>query len=131
MVAGNEGLCYTITNTNGRTLGWRLSCETKNQCIVKHTQSWRFRTLQVTRGRCTGKTPHLCIKWRVCFTIRRVGRAAEGTGLLNRHTGNCVVSSNLTLSAKCCSVRLSVRTPAFHAGKRSSILLQSASTIAG
>jgi hypothetical protein len=36
----------------------------------------------------------------VCFTIGRVGRAAEGTGLLNRHTGNCVVSSNLTLSAK-------------------------------
>jgi hypothetical protein len=31
---------------------------------------------------------------------RRVGRAVEGTGLLNRHTGNCVVSSNLTLSAK-------------------------------
>ena len=24
---------------------------------------------------------------------------AEGTGLLNRNTGNCVVSSNLTLSA--------------------------------
>jgi hypothetical protein len=36
----------------------------------------------------------------VCFTIGRVGRAAEGTGLLNRHTGNCVVSSNLTLFAK-------------------------------
>ena len=30
---------------------------------------------------------------------RRVGRVVEGTGLLNRHTGNCVVSSNLTLSA--------------------------------
>jgi hypothetical protein len=31
---------------------------------------------------------------------RRVGRAAEGTGLLNRHSGNTIVSSNLTLSAK-------------------------------
>ena len=40
----------------------------------------------------------------VCFTIGRVGRAAEGTGLLNRHTGNCVVSSNLTLSAKTVAV---------------------------
>jgi hypothetical protein len=39
------------------------------------------------------------------------------------------VSSNLTLSAKFCSVRLSVRTPAFHAGKRSSILLQSANIV--
>jgi hypothetical protein len=88
----------------------------------------------------------------VCFAIRRVGRAAEGTGLLNRHSGNTIVSSNLTLSAKyglvvqlvrvpachagrcgfesrpdrqvVCTVRLTVRTQAFHACNRGSIPLQ-------
>ena len=42
---------------------------------------------------------------------------AEGTGLLNRHSGNTIVSSNLTLSAKHGLVVQLVRVPACHAGR--------------
>lgn len=39
-------------------------------------------------------------RWRSALFPRTGGRVVEGTGLENRHTGNGIVSSNLTLSVE-------------------------------